>query len=308
MKWITKLDELTTNAPTLRNSAVTIGNFDGVHLGHKALVAELKRLSSSHGGPSIVFTFDPHPVRLLRPDQAPPPLTWTKRKAALLSELGVDVMVVYPTSHELLQLSPDDFFQQIVIQTLGSAAMVEGPNFFFGKNRAGNVDTLRRLCDASRITLEIVQPTELDGDLISSSRVRAAIAAGDVDAARNMLTVPYRVRGIVTHGASRGSGIGFPTANLSGIDTLVPGHGVYAGRAYVQDEMFQAAIHVGPNPTFEEGETKVEAHLLDFDRNVYGQAVEVDFLCRLRDIQPFPNVASLVAQLEQDVAATRLAE
>ena len=307
MKLIRKIDELTAARGSLKNSAVSIGNFDGVHHGHQKLISRLTALATKHGGPSVVFTFDPHPVRLLRPEKAPPPLTWTKRKAALLSALGVDFMVAYPTDHDLLQLTPDEFFQQIVLEKLGTAALVEGPNFYFGKNRAGDVNALQALCDANKVTLEVVQPTEDDGELISSSRVRAAIAAGDIDGARRMLTSPYRVRGMVTHGAARGSKIGFPTANLSAIDTLVPGHGVYAGIAHVSGESFQAAINIGTNPTFGEDECKVEAHLLDFDRNIYGQAVEVDFLTRLRDIQPFPNVEALTTQLRHDIESTRSA-
>ena len=307
MKLICKIDELEDASKYLKNSAVSIGNFDGVHLGHQELISRLNALAKHHGGPSVVFTFDPHPVRLLRPDQAPPPLTWTKRKAALLSAIGVDYMVAYPTDHDLLELTPDGFFRQIVLEKLGTAALVEGPNFFFGKNRGGDVKTLRTLCDANEVTLEVVQPTEDGGELISSSRVRSAIADGDIDSARRMLTSPYRVRGMVTHGAARGSKIGFPTANLSAIDTLVPGHGVYAGTAHLNGESFQAAINIGPNPTFDEDEHKVEAHLLDFDRNIYGQAVEVDFLTRLRDIQPFPNVEALIAQLHHDIEATRSA-
>ncbi len=307
MKLIRKIDELTAASDSLKNSAVSIGNFDGVHHGHQKLISRLTALAKKHGGPSVVFTFDPHPVRLLRPEKAPPPLTWTKRKAALLSALGVDYMVAYPTDQALLELTPDEFFRQIVLEKLGTAALVEGPNFFFGKNRGGDVKTLQILCDASEVTLEVVQPTEDDGELISSSRVRSAIADGDIDSARRMLTSPYRVRGMVTHGAARGSKIGFPTANLSAIDTLVPGHGVYAGIAHLNGEPFQAAINIGPNPTFGEDEHKVEAHLLDFDRNIYGQAVEVDFLTRLRDIQPFPNVEALIAQLHKDIEATRSA-
>ena len=307
MKLIRKLDELADACASLKNSAVSIGNFDGVHLGHQKLISRLTAHAKEHGGPSVVFTFDPHPVRLLRPDQAPPPLTWTKRKAALLSALGVDYLVAYPTDQELLQLTPDEFFQQIVLEKLGTAALVEGPNFFFGKDRAGDVKTLQTLCDANKVTLEVVQPTEDDGELISSSRVRSAIADGNIDLARRMLTSPYRVRGMVTHGASRGSKIGFPTANLSAIDTLIPGHGVYAGIAHVDGEAFKAAINIGTNPTFGEDDAKVETHLLDFDRNIYGQAVEVDILTRLRDIQPFPNVEALIAQLHQDIEATKSA-
>src|SRR5262245_31525921 len=162
----------------------------------------------------MVFTFDPHPVRLLRPESAPPPLTWTDRKAQLLDELGVSAVIAYPTDEALLNLSPADFFHEIVQEKLAALGMVEGPNFFFGHNRAGNIDTLASLCQQAAVSLEIVPPVQVGNEIVSSSRVRSAIQAGDVDLARQMLTRPYRVRGMVTHGAGRGNKIGFPTANL----------------------------------------------------------------------------------------------
>ncbi len=303
MKLLRKLDEI-----NLACGAVTIGNFDGVHHGHARIIHRLIALARAHDGPAVVFSFDPHPVRLLRPGQAPPPLTWTDRKAQLLAELGVDVLVAYPTNERLLQLTPGDFFQSIVRERLRAQALIEGPNFFFGHDRAGNIETLAQLCEQHNIRLEIVQPFVADGELISSSRVRAAITEGDVDTARQMLTQPYRLRGMVTHGAARGAQIGFPTANVDAIDTLVPGFGVYAGRAYTNGECYAAAIHIGPKPTFAESVPKVEVHLLNYVGQLYGQPLEVDFLSRLRDIQPFPDVAALTAQLRRDVAAAQAAQ
>ena len=291
--------------PNLLGGAVSIGNFDGVHLGHARIIEQLKKLATDLTAPVIIFTFDPHPVRLLRPNQAPPPLTWTKRKAQLLSQLNVDAMVVYPTDEQILSLSPQQFFDRIVCRCLQARAIAEGPNFFFGHRRAGNIDTLRSLCQAKQIPLQVVEPVREAADFISSSRIRAAIQTGDVDTARRLLTEPYRIRGMVTHGASRGSKIGFPTANLDAIDTLVPATGVYAGRAIHQNQNLAAAIHVGPNPTFGDEEKKVEVHILDFSENIYGDPLEVDFLTRLRDIQPFDGVESLEKQLALDVARAR---
>lgn len=284
---------------------MTIGNFDGVHRGHAKIVERLIRKSLAVGGPAIVFTFEPHPVRLLRPELAPPPLTWTERKAELLSELGVDSIIAYPTDEALLALSPSEFFDRIVCEKLGARAMVEGPNFFFGRDRAGDIEVLGQLCHQHDIDLEIVEPLVVGGAFVSSSRVRAAIAGGDVQLARQLLTRPYRIRGMVTHGAGRGAKIGFATANVDAIDTLLPALGVYAGRARTAHAAWPAAINVGPNPTFDEHAVKVEVHLIGYAGSLYGAALEVDFLQRLRDIVPFDSVANLQSQLQLDVQAVR---
>jgi riboflavin kinase/FMN adenylyltransferase len=289
----------------LRRGAVAIGNFDGVHRGHAKLVERLLAKAREVSGPAVVFTFDPHPVRLLRPGDAPPPLTWTDRKAQLLDELGVTAVIAYPTDEALLQLTPEGFFERIVRQQLQARGMVEGPNFFFGRGRAGNIETLAELCKTANVSLEIVPPIKVGSEFVSSSRVRAAVAAGDVDQARQLLTRPYRVRGMVTHGAGRGSKIGFPTANIEAIDTLLPGQGVYAAQAIATAGNWPAAVNIGPNPTFGEHAQKVEVHLIDFTGSLYGQPLEVDFLSRLRSIQPFESVEALKAQLAQDVAAAR---
>lgn len=288
----------------LTPGAVTVGNFDGVHRGHARIIERLVAMAGEIGGPAIIFTFDPHPVRLLRPDKAPPPLTWTDRKAELLAELGVDWVISYPTDENFLQLSARDFFENIIVERLHAACMVEGPNFFFGRGREGNVAMLRELCVQFQLKLEIVEPLLVGGLFVSSSRVRTCIDKGDVDTAGRLLTHPYRVRGMVTHGAGRGARIGFPTANLSAVDTLLPGTGVYAGRAFLEGGLWNAAIHVGPSPTFGEQTAKVEVHLLDFMGSVYGRLMEVDFIARLRDIQPFASVEDLKAQLARDVART----
>jgi riboflavin kinase/FMN adenylyltransferase len=302
VRLIRSLDNLPAD---LRRGAVTIGNFDGVHRGHAKLVERLLAKAREVGGPAIVFTFDPHPVRLLRPESVPPPLTWTDRKAQLLDELGVTAVVAYPTDLDLLQLSPDGFFDRIIRQQLEARAMVEGPNFYFGRGRAGNIDTLGALCQQAGVSLEVVQPTLIGGQIVSSSRAREAIAAGDVDLARQLLTRPYRVRGMVTHGAGRGAKIGFPTANIEAIDTLLPAQGVYAAIACTLAGNWPAAVNIGPNPTFGENALKVEVHLLDFAGSLYGQPLEVDFLARFRSIQPFESVAALKTQLTQDIDASR---
>jgi riboflavin kinase/FMN adenylyltransferase len=288
-----------------RRGAVAIGNFDGVHRGHLRIVERLLGRARELSGPAVVFTFDPHPVRILRPDECPPPLTWTERKAQLLAQHGVDKIVAYPTNEALLRLSPREFFEKIVRQALGARAMVEGPNFFFGHNREGNVDVLAELTAAAGISLDVVEPVVVDGTIVSSSRVRGLIADGEVARAAQMLSAPYRIRGMVTHGAGRGAKLGFPTANLEAVDTLLPKVGVYAGRAWLGGDGYAAAINLGPSPTFGDDVIKVEVHLIDQHEALYGQPLEVEFLERLREIVAYKDLTQLADQLHQDVARSR---
>ncbi|MEX0979281.1 MAG: bifunctional riboflavin kinase/FAD synthetase, partial [Pirellulales bacterium] len=189
----------------MRSGAVAIGNFDGVHLGHARIVARVIEKARELGRAALVFTFDPHPVRILRPSEAPPPLTWTDRKAELLAELGIDAVIAYPTDEKLLALAPGEFFEKIVRESLDAKALVEGPNFYFGRGRSGTIEVLAKLAGAAGISLDVVAPVVVDGDYVSSSRIRRLIADGEVDQARRLLTQPYRIRGLVVHGAGRGA-------------------------------------------------------------------------------------------------------
>lgn len=289
---------------TIRGGAVAIGNFDGVHLGHARLVERLRVMAGKVDGPAVVFTFDPPPTRLLRPNAAPEPLIWIDRKTELLAELGADAILVYPTSKAFLELEARQFFDHVVRDRLGARAMVEGPNFFFGHNRSGNVEVLREFCSEANMPFEVAEPVAVDGQIVSSSRIRSLVSAGRVDEARRMLGRPYRIRGVVARGEGRGTGLGYPTANVSQIDTLLPGEGVYAARACIKRAWHPAAVSVGPNLTFNEGDRKVEAFLIGFHDAIYDQPIEVDFLARLRDIMRFASVDALVAQMGRDVTKT----
>jgi len=289
---------------SLRGGAVAIGNFDGVHLGHARLIERLHVMAQQVGGPAVVFTFDPPPARILRPDDAPRPLLWIERKLEILAELGVAVVVVYPTDRAFLETEARRFFDDVVRGRLGAQAMVEGPNFFFGHNRSGNVESLRKFCAESGMPFEAVQPIEAAGQIVSSSRIRRQVAAGRVEEARAMLGRPYRIRGTVVRGAGRGARLGYPTANVGRIDTLLPGQGIYAARAQVDNLWHPAAVSLGPNPTFNEGELKVEAYLLGFREMIYDRLIEVDFLCKLREIKKFDSVDALLTQMAEDVAQT----
>lgn len=289
----------------LRGATVAIGNFDGVHRGHASIIERLTALARRLGGPSLIFTFDPHPARVLRPEVAPIPLTTTERKAALLADLGVDATLAYPTDRTLLEYDAARFFSRILCEGLSARGVVEGPDFRFGRGRQGDIALLGQLCQQTGMQLEVVTPTTLDGQVVSSSRVRAAIAEGRIDEALHLLTRPYRIAGIVVHGSARGRTLGFPTANVERIATLLPSEGIYAGRAWVDGVSWPAAISLGPNPTFGEGALKVEVYLIGFDGDLYDRPLEVDFLARLRNIERFNSVGTLIAEMERDVAATR---
>jgi len=289
----------------LRGGVVSIGNFDGVHCGHASIVQRLLGMARSLDVPAIILTFDPHPARLLRPEQAPMPLSWTDYKAQLLCQLGVDAVVAYPTDRALLALAADEFFQQIVLGKLQARGMVEGRNFYFGHNRGGDIEVLACFCGLAGIPLEVVEPARIDGQVVSSSRVRQLIAAGQVAEAARLLARPYRIRGAVIHGQGRGNRLGFPTANVGGIDMLLPGPAIYAGRAWIDGQPYTTAMSLGSNPTFDESELKVEAFLLDYHGDLYGRAIEIDFLSRLRDIKRFDSAEQLVVQMALDVEQTR---
>jgi riboflavin kinase / FMN adenylyltransferase len=261
-----------------RRGAVAVGNFDGVHRGHARIVRRLVAKAAHVGGPAVVLTFDPHPA-----------------------------VIAYPTDAAFLQLGPREFFDRIVRGALEARAMVEGANFFFGRNRAGDIQVLRQLCDGAGLALEIVEPVTIDGQIVSSSRVRALVAQGHVEEVSRLLTQPYRIRGQVIHGAGRGVQLGFPTANLGEIATLLPAEGIYAGRALADGDWWPGAISLGPNPTFDESGQKVEVHLLDYRGLLYDRWIEVEFLARLRGIEKFPSIEGLLAQMHADVAAARAA-
>lgn len=291
--------------PDARRGVISIGNFDGVHVGHAQLVSQLVAAAQSKSARGVVLTFQPHPAAILRPESAPIPLTTTQRRAELLGRLGVDYVVVLDCRSGLLELTAEEFFDQIIVQSLEARAIVEGPNFYFGKNRGGNPARLAELCSDHGIELEIVRPTADSVGMVSSTRVRQLIASGDVEAANRYLTAAYRISGRVSPGDGRGRVLGFPTANLADVPVLVPAEGVYAGVTRVCGECYRAAVHIGPNPTFAGTVAKVEIHLIDFQGDLYGSALQVDLLARVREIAAFSSPAELKDQLEKDVSRVR---
>ena len=291
----------------LRGAYLAIGNFDGVHQGHSHLLGRLRSRADSAGVPAVALTFDPHPVALLRPEAAPVPLAWLEHNVALMEQAGATEVAVFRTGPWLLGLDARTFFERVVLGQFGARGVVEGPNFAFGRDRGGDAQLLTTWCAAAGLDFQVVEPTVIDGQLVSSSRIRQCLAEGRADAAARLLGRPHRIRGIVARGAGRGAGLGFPTVNLTGIDTLIPADGVYAALAVLdeRDRPRAAACHVGPNPTFGESACKVEAHLLDFEGDLYGRQVELDFLAQLRPTRQFGGLDDLRAQIGADIRRAR---
>lgn len=283
--------------------AVAVGNFDGVHVGHAEIVRRLLAAARRIDAPAVVYTFDPHPATIVRPTAAPQPLTTAARRAELLLALGVDAVLVQPTDRDLVALEAETFYRDILRGRLRAAALVEGVDFRFGAGRQGDVHLLEALTAADGVTLEIVQPVVVDGAAVSSSRLRSLIAAGDVRGANALATAAYRLTGTVVAGARRGGPLGFPTANLQSLATLLPGQGVYAGWGMVAGDRRRhpAAIHIGPNVSFGATAVSVEAHLIGFSGDLYGATLHVDFLDRLRDTRRFASLDELKTQLAVDV-------
>ncbi|WP_404310414.1 bifunctional riboflavin kinase/FAD synthetase [Neorhodopirellula lusitana] len=315
MTKLVRLSEITGGAEAggsdtlsrLQNGAISIGNFDGVHKGHRELLGKVCDAAERVGGPAIAIVLDPHPASVLRPHGAPPTLTTLPRRAELMSSVGIDFLLVCESTREFLNQTADAFFSSLVVDSLQAKAVVEGPNFYFGRDRTGNVARLAELCSARNIDFKVVEPSVRDERMVSSSRVREAIASGEITLANEMLGSIYRIAGIVASGERRGRTLGFPTANLDQVAEMLPGDGVFAGVATTSDgARHAAAIHIGPNPTFDETrKTKVEIHLLDYDGDLYGQSLMVELLGKVRGVQKFPDAAALVDQLHSDLQSVR---
>ena len=290
-----------------RDGYVSIGNFDGVHCGHQTMLKALVQRARSDGVPAVVLTFDPHPIELLRPEATPPRLTTISHRAELLHAYGADCVIVLPTTQRFLTMTAEDFFHTIVRTELQARGLVEGPNFFFGRNRAGSITVLKSFCANHQLTLDVIAPVIVDEQLVSSSVIRSLIKTGDLTESVRLLGHPYRLSGTVGRGAERGRQLGFPTANLVDLANLTPGDGVYAATTTIHGTRYPAAVNVGPNPTFGESSKMIEVHILDFSGDLYGKTLEVDFLQRIRDVCRFANVEELLSRLEKDLQEVRKA-
>lgn len=285
---------------------VTIGVFDGVHRGHQEIIGRAVERARDTGLPSVVLTFDPHPSEVVRPGSHPPVLSPMRRKAEILEQLGVDVLCVQPFTPEVSRQQPDEWVHEVLVEKLHVAAVVVGENFRFGHKAAGDLATLRTLGRTFGFATEGVPLLRDDEVTLSSTFVRSSIDAGDVAEAAHALGRPHRVDGIVVRGEGRGRQLGYPTANVrSDRHVAVPADGIYAGRVVLRGERLPAAISVGTNPTFEGKERTVEAYILDFDEDIYGVELGVEFVERIRGMERFDRVSDLVEQMGRDVERTR---
>jgi riboflavin kinase/FMN adenylyltransferase len=290
-------------ARELAGSAVALGNFDGVHVGHQALFAEARRHA-----PPIALTFHPHPGKVLQPELAPKLITLLPRKLELLEEYGLTATVVQPFNREYAR-TPATTFEESLLDVVGAKHLVVGSDFTYGVARSGTVATLREAAARRGAQVHVVSPITVDGVVASSSKVREYILEGRVSAAQRLLGRAFDLDGTVVPGAGRGRGIGFPTANVDTQNELRPAPGVYAIRVCIKGEprgpWLPGAANIGVKPTFGGSVVTIEAHLLDFQGDLYGKELRVQFLERLRPEQRFGSVAELVGQIKRDVEAAR---
>lgn len=285
---------------------VTIGVFDGVHRGHQQIIGRAVERARDTDQPAVVLTFDPHPSEVVRPGSHPAVLTPLRRRAELLEQLGVDVLCLLPFTTEFSRLDPAEFVHLVLVEKLHAGAVVVGENFRFGHKAAGDLSTLRTLGRTFGFSTEGVPLLRDDDVTLSSTFVRSSIDAGEVDRAAQALGRPHRIDGIVVRGAGRGRQLGYPTANVrSDRHVAVPADGIYAGWAVLRGKRLPAAISVGTNPTFEGKDRTVEAYILDFDEDIYGVELGVEFVERIRGMERFERVQDLIDQMGRDVERAR---
>lgn len=292
---------------------LTIGVFDGVHRGHTQLISRAVKSAAVRGVPSVLMTFDPHPVDVVRPGTHPPQLSTLDRRAELVEELGIDVFVVMPFTRDFMKLTPEEYVEELLVNRLHVSEVVVGDNFTFGKQAAGTLDTMRELGNRYGFEVDGVQLLGEHAVTFSSTYIRGCLSEGNVGAAAEALGRPHRVEGVVVHGDGRGKGLGFPTANVAPtMHAAIPADGVYAGWFTVLEpgdplagERHMAAISVGTNPTFDGRNRTVEPHILDFDADLYGKHVGVDFVEQLRGMRKFESIEELVEAIRRDCDQAR---
>jgi riboflavin kinase / FMN adenylyltransferase len=298
-----RLDGTTDIPPAFAQGVVALGNFDGFHIGHQAVVGRAIQLAREEHRPAIVATFDPHPVRYFKPDAAPFRLTTLDQREALFAAAGADAMLVFPFNAQLAALSAESFAREKLRSLRG---VITGEDFTFGNARSGNVTVLAQLGEKYGFIAEAVAPVSDGGEIISSSRIREAIQAGDCATAAHLLTRPFTIEGIVEHGAKLGRTIGYPTANITLGNYLRPRYGIYAVRVRLADGRIVAgAANIGVRPTFDPPIELLEVFLFDFSESLYDKRIEVELHAFLRPEAKFDDLDSLVAQMDKDCAEAR---
>jgi riboflavin kinase/FMN adenylyltransferase len=290
----------------LRGGIVALGNFDGFHKGHQAVVARAVHRARAESRPVLVATFDPHPVRFFKPDLPPFRLTTLDQRQRLFAEAGADAMIVFRFDAALASVTAPDFVTDLLVRQFGAAGVVTGEDFTFGKGRGGDVTLLMELGRLNRLTVDSVAPVTEDGEAVSSSRIRDALQDGDCGTAERLLTRPFAIEGEVEHGDKRGRTLGYPTANIALGKYLRPRFGVYAVRSRLTDgRTLEGAANLGIRPTFDPPRELLEPYFFDFDEDLYGQTVEVSLASFLRPEERFDDVETLKAQMARDCDEAR---
>lgn len=301
---------LTELKRTLVNPVVTLGNFDGVHLGHQMIFEKVKEEASKVQGEAVVITFEPHPLKVLSPSRCPPLLTPFRKKMMLIEKSGMDTVVCLQFTRMFAELPALEFVRGVLVEQVKARKVVVGYNYHFGKGKEGNVETLKRVGKTLDVEIEVIGPLKIGGVLVSSSKIRELIREGNVEKASSLLGRDYLILGRVIEGARRGHTLGFPTANLEISEELYPKPGVYAAGVVWNRQSFDGVVNVGWNPTFQPGQEKpgrisVEVHMLDFNQQIYGDEVQVSFKKRIRDEIRFDSPSQLIAQIKKDVQWAR---
>jgi len=293
----------------LINPVVTIGNFDGVHKGHQAIFHQVIEKAESINGISVAITFEPHPIKVLKKNDPPPLITLYEQKVELIAKTGLDVLICIPFNKEFAEITADQFLNEILINKIGTRAIVIGKDYSFGKNREGNVTYLKK--NADRLGYEVIVTDwipvihNLEGR-ISSTRVREIVMDGNVEDAVSLLGRHYQIRGKVKAGRNRGGRLlGFPTANINIVDELCPKIGVYAVTVECRDGHYKGVANIGYSPTFDDHVFTIEVHLLDFNNDLYGHDIRVNFIKRIRDEKKFSNIDELAQQIQTDIVSSR---
>lgn len=291
-----------TGLKRIASPVVTLGNFDGIHLGHRSILKRLCTRARALGCPSVVYTFEPHPLKVVAPSKSPPLILDTKDKLSLIEGFGIDFLVLARFTERFASTHPRQFVEDVLVKGLGAREVLVGLNFSFGKGRTGNVDYLKGLGLELGFRVSVAVPVKRGGAVVSSSRIRALVLDGELAGAGALLGRPYSIKGSVKKGAKLGRGIGFPTANLEVQSELTPGSGVYAARVKLGRRVLNALVNIGIAPTFARGSKCVEVHLLDFKGDIYGRPMKVAFLKRLRDEMRFATGEALARQIRKDSA------